>query len=169
MHWLEELRKKFGIPQNALAVFFGISRTTVAMTELSKRDLPTSAMLQLEPFLSNAETPLTGPLAKRVQQYQVSDAALAQKNIDRQLKESQLILTRTQQKLAAMQYKYSQAMLALQLAQRLTALPAAAGKEAERRQAFINSLQANAFKALNDNGVAAQAILKRTIKMHEVV
>lgn len=168
MHWIETLRKKYGLQQEELAVYLATSRTTVSMAELNQRDLTAEALLLLEPLLSNSDTPLSGELAQQLADKLQADAEQLAKETAKQVQRSKAILTRARKKLATMQQKQQQALAALQLAERLQHMPIKATHQ-QRQAVFINNLLANAWASLSSNSNTAQAAVKNTIRMHEAI
>lgn len=167
-HWIETLRKKYGLQQDELAVYLNTSRTTLAMAETNKRDLPAEAMLLLQPLLRGNDTALSGELAQQLAQKQQADAEELAQQTAKLLQESKAALARARKKLATMQQKQQQALAALQLVERLKETPVPEPHQL-RQAVFINQLLANAWASLSSNSATAQAAVQHTIRMHEAI
>lgn len=165
MHWIQELRDKYGIQQIELAMFLDVSRSTISLTEINKRDLPTKAMIELLPFIKDESTELSVDIADKLNSLLAEDEALKAKQIQRALRNSQLKLIRAQRKLETMQTKYQQALNALQLATRLQALPVESTDE--HKNMFVEGLLAIAYIKIKENGKAAQQPIIQTININE--
>jgi transcriptional regulator with XRE-family HTH domain len=169
MDWLDDIRDTYGIKQEALGVYLGLSKSSISRAEGSMQDMNTKAMLLLGPLLHHIPVALDEATLKRLQQQHDADLALVQKQQARRLATTKRSLQTAQKQLAQMQHRCTQAINALQLAQRLLQLPEGTENEMERRLAFTGSLRANAFKTLLDNDFAAQAIIQHRIKLCEAV
>lgn len=167
MHWIHEIREKYGIQQIELATFLGVSRSVISLAELNQRELPTKALISLSSLLTKDELTLTDGITEQLKAIEDEGTYETNRLKQKVYRDSEVKLMRAERKLKIMQAKYQQGINALRLASKLQSLPKTDNDV--RRDNFIESLCANAFVSLRQNGQTAQLPLLATIKQCEML
>jgi transcriptional regulator with XRE-family HTH domain len=138
----ENIREILGVSQEDLAVLLKVTRSQLSMYELGKRDLPTSALLQLAPILKFMHEESLKLGSADLLKFQ---AEQQKKVLEQLLKENQYKQKLLERKLEIAEKKYQSNVAAMQLMRYLE-------REAPETR-LIKVIEAKATSELEKNGL----------------
>ncbi|CAM4394179.1 helix-turn-helix domain-containing protein [Flavobacterium terrigena] len=153
--------KQLGIKQEELAMFLNISKGQLAMYETGKRDLPTSATLQLAPMLKFMQDESLKSGSAEMLKFQTEQQKKVLEQLLKDNKYHQIILKK---KLEIAEKKYQSNVAAMQLMRYLE-------KEAPETR-LIKVIEAKATSELEKNGlevVTKYKIQKEVLQAEEKI
>jgi len=155
MTTIKELRRLLGVTQQQLADYLSVTRTQLSMAEIHHRQLPTAAvqkLIAMERHLTGNASPLVATQMER------QTAATGKMLAARALTHERLAAI-TAHKLKIMQEHHERCVKMLRVTSGLLAeLPR--GAAAKKDRLWLEILQEDSLKKMNDCGMKAQAVLK---------
>lgn len=137
--------KELGLKQEELALLLNISKGQLAMFETGKRELPTSAMLQLAPMLQFVHDESLKSGSAEVLKFQT---AQKKKVLAHLLKENQYKQKLLEKKLEIAEHKYQTNKTAMQL---MRFLENDASKKGDSQNGLVKLIEARAVRELELN------------------
>lgn len=158
MRSLKTIRENFGLSQEQLAIYLGVSRSSINMAERGTRGLPTAALGKLALLQKSQQTNIVYR-QKALQQRAAKDAA----EIKRYLKKCQNEILLLQKELTLMQEQYGQCINVMQALEHLLQATPALGKPT-KEQLWLEILEAETVKKMANCNHGKQVILQLQIK-----
>jgi hypothetical protein len=146
------LRAYYGMTQHWLARYLEVPRSTVAMEELSRANLPAGSVLRLQPFFDGLPAP-DGTAAEPVAEPTEAGVAAARVRLTERKRECRYQVLRLAQQQERLQVRVRQVRLRLQALPTLLASLAPAPADEQQRQE-LNQWAADAPAQLRDDEAA---------------
>lgn len=155
-------REKLAITQQALAEYFGISRSHLSMIELGERELPTSAVVDFYQLVSHYEE--TPPEA--LMQYTPKEKTAVLEMLQRKMKDDAWKLEKCKQELARIEKDYLASQSALKnLRNKQSQLVEQPNDRArEGKRLWLSIREEEALQRIARTGAVARRELAYTIK-----
>ena len=149
MNTVKEIREKYKLPQVELAIYLGVSRSTLAMVETGKRDLPMDAFKRFNTLAMAYEPIQTGKLAFSGETNISTKEKLAiRKFLKKRLQTLTIKASYLQHKLNHLIAAYSNANMQAAGIRKLQAVASKKAEPAARRQSLAISLHQTNYNIL---------------------
>jgi transcriptional regulator with XRE-family HTH domain len=157
MSGIKNLREYFGLTQELLAAYLGISRSVLSMAEINKRDLSGTALLKLNDLeMASLQLPTQINTEIKIAANQENQQQLMEK----ELQNLEYDITKQQKRLEEHQKKYEQALSKTSLAAYNGAKPLLTKKD----MAWLKVLQGDAEAILKRYPATVQIMLQIKLK-----
>ncbi len=167
MSGAKQVRRQYGLTQQQLADYLGITKGLLAMAELGKRTLPTAALLKLSLMQQKPAGSSTAGTEKKITARLEKQQAAAAKAMEAYARKCATEAALARKKLTLLKKNYDQAVNVLTLVSQLRQGQAGSGPAAKKDVLWQNMVEAVALKRLDVCGEGAQQLLRLKMEAME--
>lgn len=162
MTGLLAIRNHFGLSQANIALFLGVSISTIKMVETGDRMLPRTAATRFA-YIVQCFATYPAPGQAQIESAGKKEEGMATGELNRYIKDTTLLVRQLEQQLHTMQTTYQQALNRQALLNRFETDAPLTGSDTP----WLNLLSATTLRELTKNGLKIQAVLQWKIDTHK--